>query len=82
MQSDLTKQPKRLPRGAVLLWATPSKDVGPAGYSIVQELKTDPKVSAPTPNSRNRAGSPKGSKITSKPKGGMRTDSKQKEKRQ
>lgn len=59
MQGNPAIQPRQLPRGAVLMWATPTKDVGPVGYSIVEELKTDPNVSAPTPKTRKRAATSK-----------------------
>lgn len=59
MQTDPNTPPTGLSRNAVRLWATPAKDEGPSGYTIVQEVQTDPQASAPMPKAAKKSGAPK-----------------------
>jgi hypothetical protein len=59
MQADPTSPPRGLKSNSIRLWATPTKDAGPAGYQIVQELKNDPQSSAPMPKAVKKSGAPK-----------------------
>jgi hypothetical protein len=59
MQADPTARPRGLKSSSIKLWATPTKDEGPAGYQIVQEIKNDPQSSAPMPKAVKKSGAPK-----------------------
>ncbi len=69
MQADPNLPPRRLPQAAVRLWATPSKDQGPAQYSIVQEKQSDPQSSAPMPKAAKKSGAPKAASKSKKAAG-------------